>query len=896
MQNDEHSEKVTSGVVLQYNKLLQDGYVLEAGEKVTFAEQYKQATQFVCDIVNQTAQKKQNSSCTKEYLSKNIAYQQHYNNVIAFMGKRGTGKTSAMLSFLCALENGLDKDMNAQVFSYQNLKLRPEEQYRIEHAKFVTLNCIDAGTLTSQDDIIEIILARMLNTLRESVDMSCYQVKFAQGQQENLRELYKRFDSLFRNLRYLKVGNVKEIPEGESALRTLQNLSSSQSVIREFFELVTKYLDFFNQNLPGGYCGEKNQSFLVVALDDIDRCGEYNKNEERGALDVYTLLERVYDYLMIPRVIVLVTSTEQLLRHGCLKHLEAKYGTIGFWVEGREQREQKQIQELTTQFITKILPTYHHIHMPEFENALWMGREGIDKICVLVEDNYVKELGEENALTTKDFALKLIAKRTGVFYDAKGVKVHFFEQRNLRDEHDFLKIMAGMNTNADTKEALEENRKKLTDYITSTFYLEKVCDEEAAFFERLLHEPIDRRSKLILDEIRNKKQTKEDVTGGFSYGYGELVYNLYQSTRMNIFSKGLVHCILALYSVELSQLYSGCRYGKDVSVDMARKELGRTIGASITGHLTNRMLPGIYYKRLDKVSLNIAQSLTLPCWAQNIGNISKAILVDVALPTDDKINRDTLNEEILKKAIQETVVSVEMIWMFFTNRHEIDSRRPLTFEIDGGGEKSCLEANGGQSACFNIFNFCVNSFGYKEFFDEIEGQLFQAFEKYIEGLPKEIGIDVSTIQLNALIQENSMRAEYEAWNSEYGCLAVPVHQFDLTYNVLKRLADKTLNDMPLEIESKDMLAYCIKLYDKLEEKLKEQSEYYKNVIEKVPDGHRFETIFGECPFIKKIRESASESEKIAAGGISLYRQMQRFLEEIVKIIDESGSRMTLQSD
>ena len=128
MQNDEHSKKVTSGVVLQYNKLLQDGYVLEAGEKVTFAEQYKQATQFVCDIVNQTAQKKQNSSCTKEYLSKNIAYQQHCNNVIAFMGKRGTGKTSAMLSFLCALENGLDKDMNAQVFSYQNLKLRPEEQ------------------------------------------------------------------------------------------------------------------------------------------------------------------------------------------------------------------------------------------------------------------------------------------------------------------------------------------------------------------------------------------------------------------------------------------------------------------------------------------------------------------------------------------------------------------------------------------------------------------------------------------------------------------------------------------------------------------------------------------------------------------------------------------------
>ena len=895
MQNDEHSEKVTSGVVLQYDKLLQDGYVLEAGEEATFAEQYKQAAQFVCDIVNQATQK--SGLCAEEHQLKNLAYQQHYNNVVAFMGKRGTGKTSAMVSFLCALEKGLDKDMNAQVFPYQNLKLNSEERYRVEHAKFVALNCIDAGVLTPREDIIEIILARMLNTLRESVDTSCYKARFAQGQQENLRELYKRFDSTFRNLRYLKAGNVEKIPEGESALRTLQNLSSSQSVIREFSELVAKYLDFFDQNQPGGYCGEKYQSFLVVALDDIDRCGEYNKNEKCGTLDVYTLLEQIYDYLMIPRVIVLVTSTEQLLRHGCLKHLEAKYGTFCSSAEKRRgQREQKQIQELTTQFIAKILPTYHHIHMPEFENALWTGREGTDKICVLVGDDYVKELGEENSLTTKDFALKLIAKRTGVFYDAKGVKVHFFEKRNLRDEHDFLKIMAGMNTNADRKEALEENRKKLIDYITSTFYLEKVCDEEAAFFERLLHEPIDRRSKLILDEIRHKKQIEEDVTGGFSYGYGELVYNLYQSTRMNIFSKGLVHCILALYSVELNQLYLGCRYGEDASVDMARKELERTIGASIAGHLTNRMLPGVYYKRLDNVSLSIAQSLTLPCWAQNIGNISKAILVDVALPTDDKINKDTLNEEILKRAIQETIVTAEMIWMFFTNRHEIDSRRPLTFKIGGGGGELCLEASGGQSACFNILNFCVNSFGYKEFFDEIEGQLFQAFEKYIESLPKEIGIEVSAIQLSTLIQENSMRAEYEVWSREYGCLAVPVHQFDLTYNVLKRLADKTLNDMPLEIESKDMLAYCIKLYDKLEEKLKEQSEYYKNVIEKVPDSQRFETIFGECPFIKKIRKSARESEKIAAGESSLYRQLQRFLGEIVKIIDESGSRTTLQSD
>lgn len=886
MQKDECLGKTTNGIVLQYDKLLQDGYVLEAGEGATFVEQYKQATQFVCDIVNQAAEKNKNELCDKAHLRRCAAYQQHCNNVIAFMGSRGTGKTSAMLSFLCALENCFDNGINTQVFPYQTLKLDAEEQYRVEHTKFVTLNCIDAGALIARDDVVEIILARMLNTLRERVGIQGYQARFAQGQQEDLRELYKRFDSLFRNLRYLNVGDVKEIPEGESALRTLQNLSSSQSVIREFSELVEKYLDFFDRNQTGDYCNERSQSFLVVALDDIDRCGRYGKNKKCGTLDVYTLLEQVYDYLMIPRIIVLVTSTEQLLRRGCLTHLETKYGGSNSSTKGREQREQKQLQELTTQFITKILPTYHHIHMPEFQNALWMGRDGTDRICVFVGEDYVKEIGGESILTTKDFALKLIAKRTGVFYDASGIKVHFFEQKNLRDAHDFLKIMASMDTNTDEQKVLEENRKKLIDYITGIFYLEKVCDAEATFFERLLHEPIDRRSKLILDEIRRKKHVSEDITGGFSYGYGELIYNLYLSTRMNIFSKELVHCILALYSVELSQLYSSCRYGELVSSNMARKELSRTIGASIAGRLTNNMLPAVYYNRIDRVSGTRTPISSRSCWAQNVGNISKVVFVDVALSKD---------KASLGREIREMVVSVEMIWMFFTNERQIGSLQPPIFVIKEVGSRLHLEADGGLSGCFNIFNFCVNSFNYEDFFDKIEERLVQAFEKYFQDMYKVAGIQMHSRQLRALIRESSMREEYEEWERKYGCLALPVHQFDMTYNILKRLADKTLNDMPNEIESKDMLSYCIELYKNVQKKLKEQSEYYKNVVKKVPDSQPFEVTFGECPFIKRIGANMADDEEVTVERSSLNKRLKQFLENIAKIGGDSG-RTILQSD
>ena len=125
---------------------------------------------------------------------------------------------------------------------------------------------------------------------------------------------------------------------------------------------------------------------------------------------------------MIPRVVVLVTSTEQLLRHGCLTHLEIKYRLNEKNISCRTFATEKneQLQQLTTQFIAKVLPTYHHINMPEFQNSLWSGTDGFNKIYISITKNQAEELvGEGTTLNTKDFALKLIAKRTGVFYDAK---------------------------------------------------------------------------------------------------------------------------------------------------------------------------------------------------------------------------------------------------------------------------------------------------------------------------------------------------------------------------------------------------------------------------------------------------------------------------------------------
>lgn len=905
MRKNDYSEKEINGIVLKYEDLMEDGYVLETDDNVTFSEQYKQATRFVCEIVNQSTHEK--DTYEKPCRQPCNEYQKHCNNVIAFMGNRGTGKTSTMLSFLCALKN-YPENKSTQIFPCQSINFEPSEKYKIQHARFVALNCIDAGALSSCDDIIEIILARMLNVLRNSVSTPCYHSGIAPGQQEQLRELYQKFDSLFRNLRYLKSGKLNSIPEGESALRTLQNLSSSQSVIREFSCLVEKYLDFFDRTQSENQCNKMNMSFLVISLDDIDQCGGFDKDSSAG-LDVYTLLEKIYDYLMIPRVVVLVTSTEQLLRHGCLTHLEIKYRLNEKNISCRTFATEKneQLQQLTTQFIAKVLPTYHHINMPEFQNSLWSGTDGFNKIYMSITKNQAEELvGEGTTLNTKDFALKLIAKRTGVFYDAKGIKVHFFEQRNLRNVHDFLKVLESMDSETINADKVVSNRKALIEYISGTFYLDKLRNDwEVSFFERLLREPIDRRGQRILNEICQRKalqekqiMDQESIVAETRYGYGELLYKLYQSTRQNIFSKELVHCILALYSVELSQLYSSCicghKHDETRLYNIAHKELLRTIGTSVAGKWANKMLPVIYFQRIDAVSNQLGAVQTQGCWAKNLNDIRSTIFFDTQKPVDMMT---------LKQSIREIVPAIEMCWMFFSNKRQINALHPFYFFFEKAESPNrinivALEKNAdiscGMSACFNVLNFCVNSFDYEDFFNEIDGLILDAFSRYVEKnvIYKDSNQNlVGDYDLAKLIDEASLKDEYITWSEKYGPLAIPLHQFDMTYNIFKRLADATQNKMPYEADSKTMVEYCVKLYNNLYDKLREQSEYYKNIIAQMPDVIPFEKVFAACPFVKYIR--MIDYNQNSKQGSNLGVQLQRFLEKVAML--SSSGRTNLQS-
>ncbi len=195
-QNQRQTEKRTEGVFL-YDALMKDTYVLEESQEPAFAKQYRRAAAIVCDAVYKAVKE------AKEQADHRESHQCHINNLIPVIGERGTGKTSVMRSFCRALRRYNSITLAPDpVLPFYDLKLDEQVRQSVSNAHFLVLDVINANELKGQDDILEITLARMQNILKQKAEYGARGT--SQGSLEELRRLLQKFETLYRDLRYLK--------------------------------------------------------------------------------------------------------------------------------------------------------------------------------------------------------------------------------------------------------------------------------------------------------------------------------------------------------------------------------------------------------------------------------------------------------------------------------------------------------------------------------------------------------------------------------------------------------------------------------------------------------------------------------------------------------------------
>lgn len=809
-----------------------------------------------------------------------------YHTAVPFIGERGTGKTSAMCSVLEYLRCYRGEQGDKPVFDLEEAHKR---------VRFITFDMIDANTLTSAEDVMEIILSRMLSYLDElSSDL-------------DFQELYREIDNLHKNLGRV-YGGKAQTRDGYG-IAALQQLADSQKVIEDFRNLVLA----FNREV-GRYKFSDHQCYLVVALDDVD----LYQGADGGMRDrQFALLEHIYNHLRTPGLIVLMSFNEYILRRKCNEHFAKIYfGELRPKEREYTRAEREDIEKLTAQFMSKLFPQERRIYMPNYLVVNVMNQPDLYVKPVVKEgkeDKAVQPFDKGDVLPVKEFMLRLIAHLTGVYFDAAGTKQHFFEPRNLRELGELFQVinhMQNFEVGDDRCEELQaKNRQVLLNYLYEQYSLKHLRPEEYRTFQQLCILPLDRQNITLVDRIRSQRKhyasTPEDIgylpasnRDRWKYSYGELLHNIYYATRIPVnvntgemlYSKEYIHCVLGTHSVIMKRF---------VHKDHQRSEILRLLGSSIAGRWANEMLPSF-----GGGGQGGSLSMPIRCFA------------DWKLPdevTGKLLALQYTTEKKQRAVIVQYVKELVLIGMLFTSFPSRGFGITLDPEIstDGKSAEIHLRSDSVDQICFNALNFVINLYdaretkereGYLAYMQKkltklgqdfskrlsktnwdvlirhAENQEHEATDRYQKGLlpytaeeiekqhqqadyrkqkvfaslwkaeMRQFRKDFFDNAWSAVVYEavSEVRIDIVNWQEKFEnrTFVLPVEHFDMMYNIIKRLANGSYYDIPAEVAPDEVYNYYVRLYRNVAAELEKQDRVYGAGAE------RFAKAFRECVFYK----------------------------------------------
>ena len=161
-------------------------------------------------------------------------------NIIAFSGKRGTGKTSTMLSFADSLGKN-NSEYKKSVFPNNGVLI---------------LNPIDPTMLAKDQDILTVVLSRLLFKSEEYWDNHARFTHTYRNLESEKNEILRKAGACLNGINAIKSGTKIE------SLSDLQRMGDSAVLKKDYFDLV---------ELVTAFClGSNNLNYLIIPIDDTD--------------------------------------------------------------------------------------------------------------------------------------------------------------------------------------------------------------------------------------------------------------------------------------------------------------------------------------------------------------------------------------------------------------------------------------------------------------------------------------------------------------------------------------------------------------------------------------------------------------------------------------------------
>lgn len=329
------------------------------------------------------------------------------NNIISFIGERGSGKSSCLLSFRNIV---LDKARNGKKDLFGGVEF---------------MSIIDPSFFDSSHNILEIFIGELFRNYRAIIEKS----KNSNPSNEELtkrKKLKSHFSKVKRALQFLDDKSEDFDDEHAELLR----LSDGVNLEKVIGELITDYLDFIGKEL------------LVVSVDDIDLHAEH----------AYEMAEQIRKYLLHWNVVVLLAAKYDQLQLCITRHLIQSYKdlldkNISF----------PDIIVMAERYIDKFLPLDQRMYMPQHREFYQLYA-----LEIVLADN--PKCVVDRYDTIELAVLSLIFQKCGYLFYNTDNESSLIIPRNLRELRQLVTLLYNMPDRYESKSNHDINKALFKNY------------------------------------------------------------------------------------------------------------------------------------------------------------------------------------------------------------------------------------------------------------------------------------------------------------------------------------------------------------------------------------------------------------------------------------------------
>ncbi len=352
-------------------------FPLENSESL-FTEQYKKVFEEIDRYLSLQSDKPEN-------------HNESINNIMAFIGERGSGKTSCMMS---AAKSLAEKDRN--VFNKYS---------QIKKHQFHSIGLVDPSFFDETNNILNIIIAKLFREFKEKEEQLCNKKCDDFGTRRDLVEAFQKVQISLNCI----IGGKKS---SDDDLEQLITFSASVDLRADIKKLINAYLKYMHND----------DDIMVIMVDDIDLNTQH----------AHAMVEQIRKYFIHPNVIILLAvKLDQLanvMKRQYAKEFEVLLNEYGMAFDS--------IEEMVDRYLGKLIPHAQRLFLPDLETFL-------ESRLIINDKN--KDKPEEFSTIREAVPTLIFRKTRYLFYNSLGT-TSYIVPRNLRELRHIINLLWNMDT------------------------------------------------------------------------------------------------------------------------------------------------------------------------------------------------------------------------------------------------------------------------------------------------------------------------------------------------------------------------------------------------------------------------------------------------------------------